>query len=155
MARQSSTSSESSPQLTTRLPRDLSPSSGASPYHPLPVPYHTPFTPHSTWPTSTRSGSNSAFSNPSSSRASPGFPSSSVRPSPRLSQAREDPPASTSAERRQKGKDADEDDFVRDFVRLNRPDEGQLKSFMGKSSGLPLLWSAMGFKYGENSARCE
>ena len=123
MARQSSTSSESSPRPSgLSPPRDVDPSAGTSPYHPLPTPYHAPTTPHATWPTSSRPEANSPA----------GYSSSNVRPSPRVSQAREDPPASSSAETRQKGKDADEDAFVRSFVRLQRPDEVQVKSFMGK-----------------------
>lgn len=120
-----STSSGLSPRpLRPSPPRDVNPSAVNSPYHPLPTPYQAPFTSHATWPTSSRPEVTSPG----------GYLSSSVRPSPRVSQAREDPPASSSSDMRQKGKDADEDDFVRSFVKLQRPDEVQVKSFMGKVS---------------------
>ncbi|KAL7416421.1 fungal-specific transcription factor domain-containing protein [Mrakia frigida] len=87
----------------------------------------------------------------SSPRLSPSFASSSKQPSPPPSLSRRLPHISLSAERRQKGKDADEDDLTRGFVKLARPDEVEIKSFQGKSSAIPLLLSAAGFKYGPKS----
>ena len=63
----------------------------------------------------------------SSSRPSPSPPSSIQGPSQLPPHPRMLPHISLSAERRQKGKDADEDDLARGFVKLARPDEVETK----------------------------